>query len=82
MMLVKMMYSSINGFFNKNPIGKVLNRLSGDLSIIDRSIAYNQSSVLNVFSNLIVNFTMIIFATQWYLGLVYLIIFILLWRIR
>jgi len=31
LMLIRIMYSSINNFFNKNTIGKVLNRLSGDL---------------------------------------------------
>lgn len=46
LMSLKVLYSSINSFFNKNPIGKVLNRFSGDIMVIDRDISFNQSTGL------------------------------------
>lgn len=79
LMLLRILYSSINGFFNQNPIGKVLNRVSGDLMAIDRSIAFNQSYLLNVSSNLIVNFLMVIIFTNWIIGFVFIFIFYFLW---
>lgn len=82
LMLVRVLYSSINGFFNKNPIGKVLNRFSGDLMTIDTGISYNQSTLLQFTSTLIVNLILIVTFTKWFLGIFYLIIFYFLWKMR
>lgn len=81
-MLIRILYSSINSFFNKNPIGKVLNRLSGDLMQVDRSISYNLSNLTSRITLLVVNFLLILIFTNWWLGLFYLIIFYFLWRLR
>lgn len=81
-MLFRVLYSSINSFFNKNTIGKVLNRMSGDLMKVDRDLSYTTSSLISIFANLLINVVLITIFTKWYLGLIYLVIFIYLIRLR
>ena len=81
-MLIRVLYSSINSFFNKNSIGKVLNRMSGDLMKIDKEISFNIGTLLANVSSLFVNFLLILIFTSWWLGVFYLIVFYFLWILR
>lgn len=46
------MHASINDFYNKNSIGKILNRLSSDLNTVDRVIPNKIIGMVNQVSTL------------------------------
>ena len=79
---MKVLYSSINGFFNTNPIGKVLNRMSGDLAVIDRQIPFSLDNFIWTFSNLVINIVLVVIFTSWYMAIIYMIIFYIVWKMR
>lgn len=55
----RLLHASINRFFNKNPIGKVLNRMSGDIERIDRYLPMTNSYIFLITSRVIVSLVLI-----------------------
>lgn len=59
-MLKSLLYASMTQFYNRIPIGRVINRLSKDLREVDESIAYIigwcLSSTFSLLSNLVICF--------------------------
>lgn len=82
LMILRILYASINSFFNKNSVGKVLNRLSGDLQDIDRSIGYSQAYFANNVSIMLINIILMMIFTHWVIGVVFAVVILFLWRSR
>lgn len=76
LMLFKILHSSIPNFFNKNPVGKILNRLSGDLETIDSSIPFTFNIMINLVGNSFVNLLLISWLSSPYL-LIFIAIFVI-----
>jgi ABC-type multidrug transport system fused ATPase/permease subunit len=76
------MHASINRFFNKNPIGRVLNRLSGDIEKIDANFPWTFSNLLKIGSQVITAFFMISWIANPYFMIFVLLYFFLCWKIQ
>jgi len=49
-MMKSLLYASLGNFFNRVPVGRIINRLTKDLRELDESIAYKIGNVLvNIF---------------------------------
>ena len=73
----RLLHASINSFFNKNPIGKVLNRMSGDIERIDRYLPMTNSYVFLITSRVIVSLVLIsIISNPLFLVFVFIYMFI------
>lgn len=59
MLVFRLMHASLTKFFNNNPIGKILNRLSGDLEVVDHVIAGNILTMVNQFSSIVIQVILI-----------------------
>ena len=76
------MHASINRFFNKNPIGRVLNRLSGDIEKVDASFPWTFSNLLKIGSQVVTAFFMISLIANPYFMVFVLLYFFLCWKIQ
>ena len=63
--IFRMLHASINKFFNKHPKGKLLNRLSGDMYLIDRILIFNLSSLYFAIGLVFVYFLLIVLYSHW-----------------
>lgn len=77
-----MMHASINKFFNKNPIGRVLNRLSGDIEKIDTNFPWTFSQLLVISSQVITAFFMISYIANPYFMIFVLLYFFFCYKIQ
>lgn len=82
MMLLKMVFASLVNFFNKNSIGKILNRISSDMEKMDKYIPYNLGSNLAFIRSILANLLLIIIFTDWRLGFLFILVLILCLRER
>ena len=74
-MTMNIIFSSLNKFINKNPIGKLINRFSGDMEKIDKDLNF----AISTFSVILVRFIyfsilLFIFANFYLLILVLIVI--------
>ena len=72
----RMLHASINKFYSQNPIGKVLNRLSGDLDILDRSLPMNINMLFMSTSRLFTGIAIILYTSSYYVTIFIIIYFI------
>jgi len=82
LLIFKMLHSSITGFFNKNPVGKILNRLSSDIETIDRVIPFTMIYFLNMAANIALNLILMVALSSPYLIVFMLVYFTVVIRIR
>jgi ABC-type multidrug transport system fused ATPase/permease subunit len=78
----RMMHASINRFFNKNPIGRVLNRLSGDIEKVDANFPWSSSSLLRIGSQVLTAFFMISIIANPYFMIFVLLYFFFCYKIQ
>ena len=71
----RILHSSLNKFIDKNPIGKVLNRLSGDLEKIDKYIPMGLSYLIYAVVLLITFLTLCLLFSDWKLIFFFFIFF-------
>lgn len=45
-MISKLLYAPLNEFFDRIPLGRILNRLSKDLTVLDTTISFSLASFL------------------------------------
>jgi ATP-binding cassette subfamily C (CFTR/MRP) protein 10 len=60
LIVFRLIHASVNNFFNKNPVGKILNRLSTDVETIDRSIPIMMTFFMNISANILLNLILIV----------------------
>jgi len=70
-------YSNM-AFFEKNPVGRVLNRLSNDLRVIDNELTWTYDEVIGTLINCIAYPLVIIYLLPWIAIVVFALIFTLL----
>jgi ABC-type multidrug transport system fused ATPase/permease subunit len=63
-MAFKLVHASINNFFDRVPIGRILNRFMRDLSQIDWDLAYSTLYLLQVLVNCLVDFAASVYAAS------------------
>lgn len=80
--IFRMLHASINKFFNRNPIGKVLNRLSGDIEKLDTILPQNFSFISNFGSCLVLNLFMVTFSSGYVILFFIIIYFVLVLMIQ
>lgn len=67
-MIANLIYAPLNEFFDRIPLGRILNRLSKDLSILDTMIAFSLASFLASFFYMIGSVFLCVYAsTIWVL---------------
>ena len=71
----RILHSSLNKFIDKNPIGKILNRLSGDMEKVDKFIPMGLSYLVYVFVILVTFLTLTLLFSDWKLIFFFLIFF-------
>jgi ABC-type multidrug transport system fused ATPase/permease subunit len=62
-------YFSCKGFFDTTPLGRVLNRFSGDLTHIDQSLFMLLMQVISIWLQLAGNVVIISVDTVWFLAI-------------
>ena len=62
-MLKSLLYASLSEFYNRVPLGRIINRLSKDLREIDESIGYAIGWTLRCFFSLFSNLIICIYAS-------------------
>lgn len=65
-MTKSLLYASLSNFFNRVPVGRILNRLTRDLREIDEDIADAMSWVIIAFFDLLSTLTICIYASSIY----------------
>lgn len=65
-MIKSLLYASIVRFYNRVPIGRILNRLSKDLREIDESIGYAVGGTFVCFFSLLASLAMCVYASTLY----------------
>lgn len=82
LIIFRMMHASVIKFFNKNPVGKILNRLSDDIETIDRSIPISTSYFFNVTSNILLNMILLLMLSSPFLIVFLVIYFVIIFRMQ
>jgi ATP-binding cassette subfamily C (CFTR/MRP) protein 1 len=82
LIIFRLMHSSLNRFFNKNPVGKVLNRFSDDLNKIDKFIPGQVSYVLVILSSLTLDMLLLLILSSPYLIVFVVVYFIIILRMQ
>lgn len=62
-MLKSLLYASITQFYNRIPIGRVINRLSKDLRIVDEDVGYAVGWLLMTVFSLLSNLVICLYAS-------------------
>lgn len=65
-MMKSLLYASITKFYNRVPIGRILNRLSKDLRQIDETVGWSVNDALETFFNLVGSLFMCVYASTLY----------------
>lgn len=63
-MAFRLVHASINSFFDRVPIGRILNRFMRDMSMVDWDLPFSTMWLLQVTMNCIVDFTASIYASS------------------
>lgn len=61
LLIYTLLHAPLNSFFNRNSVGKILNRISGDIDVVDRTLPMALTILLNMAANLLLNISLIIF---------------------
>jgi len=72
--IYKLFNAPINLFYDRTPLGRVLNRLSGDLTSMDTDIAGHVDSVIEKFIEVVSNIILAVVFTRWWV-VIFIIIF-------
>ena len=76
-MIKSLLYASINNFYNRVPVGRILNRLSKDLKEVDEEIGYSVGNTLVSSFQLLATLIMCVYAsTPWISIIVCVMVFI------
>lgn len=73
-MTATLLHASVTGFFDRVPVGRILNRLSKDLDSVDAFLAFSVSFFTLAFSRLFGDLLVAIYSSSWYL-FVFVVIF-------
>lgn len=82
LIIFRIIHASINSFFNLNPIGKLLNRMSEDMEIVDRSIPISFSFFLTTLSHLLVMFVLLMSLSSPFLIIFVIVYFVIMMKIQ
>lgn len=82
LIIFRMLHGSMQEFFHKNPIGKILNRLSGDLDTIDRSLPVVLSQLLNISFFCLVNLSLIVYESSPWIAIFVIIYFVAIFMVQ
>lgn len=76
-MLGRIIRASINLFFDRVPIGRLINRFASDLDMIDSTLPFNLGGMMHSPVNLLAKFVVCCYAgTLWVLPLAFLFLFV------
>jgi ATP-binding cassette subfamily C (CFTR/MRP) protein 1 len=82
LIIFRMLHASLTGFFNKNPVGKILNRLSSDIEVIDRILPIKLNTFMSLFSNLSLNVILMVTLSSPYLIVFMIVYFVAIVHLR
>ena len=82
LMMFKILHASLPTFFNKNPTGKILNRLSGDMENIDFVIPFTITILFNLLSQTVVNMYLIVVLSSGWVFLLILVYLVIIMRMQ
>ena len=78
-MVERVMKAPVNIYFDTTPLGRVLNRFSKDLSVVESTMVYEIGTGYVNFYNLLSIFAVAAFAVPWILLFVPVVLFVAIW---
>lgn len=81
-MLSSIMRAPINLFFDRVPIGRILNRFSKDLNVADTSLYFSLNSALNTISALLADIIICMYGGSFYVLPLVVVFFVYSYRIQ
>ena len=78
-MVDRVMKAPVNIYFDTTPLGRVLNRFSKDLSVVETTMVYEIGTGYVNFYNLLSIFAVAAFAVPWILLFVPVVLFVAIW---